>query len=385
MIKNKIKVIMTTILPVLSFFVPKKKGLWIFGSWQGRNYSDNSKYMYEYIVNNHPEVNAVWITRNEKIASKLNAEGKIAYMRFSVRGIVACLRAEMAFETEGNQDISPFLNNNKTITIQLWHGFPIKALKWKKENGKRKMTPAKKMNKYHWISCSPQYTTIMSEILGILPERFVSTGFPRNDTFVNRKENVDILRVFSQYPGKKFVIYMPTHRNFGSKGLIEFINMETFLELDRLLGKNNLIMIYKPHFHEIKKFLKFENQFRNIIFAKDAMWNDVYSYLHMFDLLISDYSSVLVDFICADKPVIYFPYDIEEYKENDAGLNDFYWTKPVGPMCFSWENVVDTASSLLSEDYWKSNRRKHLSFYQTFNDGQNCERVYQYAFSLRKK
>lgn len=384
MIKSKIKSILTRIFPLLSCVVPKKKGLWIFGAWQGYKYSDNSKYMFEYIIVNHPEIDAVWITRNSDIVSKLNSEGKKAYMRFSFRGIIACLRAEMAFVTEGDQDISPFLNNDKTISVQLWHGFPLKALKWKTKDGKRRMKPASRMNKYHWISCSQECSSIMSKLLGIYLDRFVETGFPRNDTFITRNDNSDILHVFNKYPGKKFIIYMPTHRNFGSKGLADFINIEAFLELDRMLENNSLIMVYKPHFHELKKFLEFENQFTNIIFAKDSMWDDVYSYLHMFDLLISDYSSVLVDFICGNKPIVYFPYDLEDYKKNDAGLNEIFWTKPLGPMCFSWEEVIKESVSLLSKDRWKSERDNNLPFYQSHNDGKNCERVYKFAVSLRK-
>ena len=107
--------------------VPRKKNLWIFGTWYGKKYSDNSKYLYEYVLKWYPEVNAIWITKSKEIVEKLKAENKRVFLSNSFGGICACLFAKHAFLTSGVIDVNPlFLNGCKQIW--LWHGMPLKKI-----------------------------------------------------------------------------------------------------------------------------------------------------------------------------------------------------------------------------------------------------------------
>ena len=47
--------------------IDRDKYLWVFGCWGGMKYADNSKYLFEYIVKNYPQIRAVWITINSDI------------------------------------------------------------------------------------------------------------------------------------------------------------------------------------------------------------------------------------------------------------------------------------------------------------------------------
>ena len=118
-------------------------------------------------------------------------------------------------------------------------------------------------------------------------------------------------------------------------------------------------MVYKPHIHELENLILSENAFSNIILAKDtSIWGDVYSYLHSFDAVITDYSSVGTDFMCSGKPVILFAYDIETYNDNDAGLNDCFWKFPGGPLCTTWDDTLNQTFALLKNDSWKEERER---------------------------
>ena len=55
----------------LSFLVPKRRNIWIFGAWYGQRYADNSKYLNRF----YPEINALWITRSKKILESLINKG----------------------------------------------------------------------------------------------------------------------------------------------------------------------------------------------------------------------------------------------------------------------------------------------------------------------
>lgn len=360
--------------------VPTKKNLWIFGAWQGTLYADNAKYLFEYVVKNHPEIEAVWMTRSDDVVASLRKKGYKCYKNTSLKGLLCTFRAECAFETEGEWDISYLLDPVHTVIIQLWHGMGVKAMNWNSEEERKKINL--RFRPYHWAATSELYVNIISELTDSDPSRFCITGYPRNDTFITKPENADFEALKRKYPGSRFVIYMPTHRNFGKDGN-KHINIDNLRQVDKKLAEKNIVMVYKPHFHELKNFLAYENDFSNIILAKEEkLWADVYSYLHYFDLLISDYSSVITDFMCSGKPVVYFAYDLEEYVDSDAGLNDYFWSIPGGPMCKTWDEVINESAALLENDTWKEERERCRIQYHFYNDGKNCERVYESAVGL---
>lgn len=377
---EKIKKIILDLVYKVSGLIPKKKNLWLFGAWQARIYADNSKYLFEYICQFHPEIDAVWITRSQAVVNHVRALGYRCYSMGSLAGMWLAARAEAAFETEGDWDVSPVINREKTKVIQLWHGIAGKAASWKDANGNNLWSEevGRRFRSYYWMATSEKYIEVLSGITTVPKERFFITGYPRNDTFVTKPRNVYFEKMMGEQKNSKWMIYMPTHRNFGK----EAINLEAFQMVDNELKKRNIYMVYKPHFHELKNLLPYEDSFSNIVLAKDQeVYADVYSYLHYFDLLISDYSSVGYDFLCAKKPIILFPYDIEHFRKADAGLFDHYEEIPAGPFCYSWEEVINTACELFENDTWKEKREICRLTFHPFDDGRNCERVYRTVMS----
>ncbi|MGD9488985.1 MAG: CDP-glycerol glycerophosphotransferase family protein [Calditrichaceae bacterium] len=65
---KKITVYLLLLFPYwFGFFVPRNKNLWIFGAWFGERYSDNSRYVFEYINKNEPSIKAVWLSRKKEV------------------------------------------------------------------------------------------------------------------------------------------------------------------------------------------------------------------------------------------------------------------------------------------------------------------------------
>ncbi len=385
-IKSKFKQTIFAALKIGSYIVPKSKKIWLFGAWKGKLYGDNSKYLFEYLHTINTGRKLIWISKDEREIEKAREKGYIAYNRKSLKGMWYIVRAKVAICTEGADDISHFLNR-KTKIIQLWHGMGSKAMKWKTKDGKistESKKAQKKFSRQYWISTSNLYTNIISELLGVPKERFVITGYPRNDNLLVAPYNENMEGLRQKYNDCKFIIYMPTHRNFGKDGN-KHINVEELKRVDKLLCEKNIVMVYKPHIHELKNFVEYENDFSNIILAKEQdEWGDVYSYIHYFDLLISDYSSILTDFMCTGNPVVLFPYDIDDYINGDAGLNEYFWRIPGGPMGYNWDEVLAHTEALLENDTWKEEREKCRQEYHYYNDGKNCERVYQMIKNILK-
>lgn len=367
-------------LTFLSGILPAKKGVWLFGAWAGDLYSDNPKYLLKYIREEKKDVRAIWITKNEQVLQKLRQEGVACYSRYSIKGIYYSLVAEACFVTYSVQDVNPIINPKKTTVFDLWHGLGVKDTKWVDENG----NPPKAedylfMREYRWFGTSPYFTDTLSAEYFVDKEKFYITGFPRNDTFVRKPDASFMEEIRRKYPDRKLVIYMPTHRNFGEESN-PALSRDSLSEADALLRKQNIMMVLKPHYYELNAVKMFADCFTNILIASDpAIWGDPYEYLHYFDGLISDYSSVTSDFICSGKPAVLFPYDIEHYMKHDGGLLPIFWNVPAGPSCYTWEEVITTMSGLLKNDTWAEKREKCRKVYHQYNDGRNCERAYETA------
>lgn len=360
-----------------------KKSTWIFGAWKGQLYSDNSKYLFEYVLREHREINAVWITRNDDVYKKLQSEGLPVQKRFSLKGLMTIAKAGVAFETEGNQDISPFMNKNTTV-VQMWHGgVSPKRFRWEGFNSGRM---GEHRRKSYWITSSKQNSELLKEEFGLFDDHLIITGYPRNDVFTKMNESNQIIDLLEERaPGTKKIIYMPTHRGFGNKG--GSFSIEELLVLDKQLCEANMIMLFKPHFHELKNYLCFEERFSHIVFAKDQqLFGDVYSYIGGFDALVSDYSSIMYDYLCTKKPIIMFPFDYDAYQASEAGVYDFYLQNPVGPICYTWSEVIKALKQQFADGQeWMKNGEKARKLFHPYDDGKNCERVFKETMALLEK
>ena len=269
--KNKIKKLIVNVIKLFSYLIPKSKKIWVFGAWGGKLYADNAKYMFEYAHSIKGGQKLIWISSDKNVVKQVRTENKKAYYFKSFLGIWYVIRAYVAFETEGELDISYFLDTKRTKVIQLWHGMGAKAMKWKGNDGAisiREKNNMQRLSSYYWISTSELYTNIISELLGVPKERFVITGYPRNDNILTAPYNENMESLKKKYSDCKFIIYMPTHRNFGKDGN-KLINLEELKRVDKILKEKNMVMVYKPHIHELKNFLSYESVFTNIVMAKE--------------------------------------------------------------------------------------------------------------------
>ena len=374
--KEVLATIATKIGKTISYCVPKSKNIWIYGAWAGKNYSDNPKYMFKYMNENHPEIKSIWITRNKEVELQLRRSGYKCFNRFSLKGIYYTYRAGVAFESSGNEDISYFVNNKLTKTIMMWHGVGGKSSKWK--NGQYGTTTKFKYD--YFPATSEWYIKAMSKAKNVSEDRFRITGQARDDAFFCKQYFEPIESIKHNNPGFKLIVYMPTHRNFGRHE--NTINIDDMNRVDSFLRDNGMIMVFKPHFNELRFYADFENQFSNIIIAKGDEWSDPYEYLHYFDLMIGDYSSVMYDFLCIDKPIVLYTYDIDDFIENDADLDDLFWDYPIGPRCVSWDEVFREVENAFVRDEWNEKRALCKKVFQDYYDGQNCHRTYLWVKEL---
>lgn len=384
-----------SVIYCISFFVPKNKRIWIFGSWTGNTFSDNPKYLYLHIRKYHPEIRCVYICKDNNIVEKLNKDGMEAYGYYSIKGGLLSMRARVAFLTAAHCDVNSFCCARITY-IQLFHGTPIKKIyaddcvnevieipKWKKFliQNVFKFLGSVEQNDYVTIA-SPNVAPSFESAFKIDNNRLLVTGLARTDVFKNPSPNKYIMDLKNKIKGP-LITYLPTHRDYGNhkEGYEDILDDLDYV--NSLLKKNHIYMLYKPHFNELHNLNSSTSKYSHIIIPDDdECISDVYAFTPYCDLLITDYSSIYFDYLLADKPIVFYVYDIQNYTSTERKFYYNFNEVTPGPKCINWKDTISEAKRLLKHDDTRVQRSIIKNYFNEYNDGNSCERIYQEICSM---
>lgn len=384
-IRHAILLLRSVTYYLYTYFHIKDNKLWLFGAWKGTTYNDNSKYLFEYVLNNYPDINAFWVTKNRDVYDYLNNKGYPVKFYPSKEANRMIAKAGYLFQTEGYRDIGYFPVARAKV-IQLWHGSPIKNLaRFKRNSNALKDILIRLENgdrrSFRWTSTSDFYTSFHNKVFDIPLDKFINTGSPRCDAIMkNDISLIDEIKMINDFD--KTILYLPTHRNWGEDFNFDFI-LEGLNIVEKKLRGSNICFVYKPHPNEANLIKSKIPKFNNIIVLDglSQKQQDLYDYLYKCDLLVSDYSSVAIDYLLLDNPIVLFPYDLENYIENDGGVTQEYFDVQVGPFTYSWDQMILKAMELLEFDNWKEKRFVANKFYNEFNAGNSCEKIVDFILN----
>jgi len=373
---------------LISHLVPKDKNLWIFGTWFGEKYADNSKYLFEYVNKNNPEIRAVWLTRNKNTLEQIRQQGYEAYLAYSFKGYLLSMRAKVALVSHSKAaDLNRHAISSGTKVIQLWHGIPIKKIGFDdliytyRDNtnffGRFMRTLQGLVFPFsieHYalaIVTSVETKSIFAKALRMNPERIRVTGYPRNDAFFRKRA----LR--SENLNQKTIngIYMPTFREDVGTAPDFFLRygfnpkvIESFLKYHNICLNFKLHPVNKPP-SEIADQLEH---------VKLLDIDDVYGMLQDFDFLVTDYSSVYLDYLLTDNPIIFAPFDIEQYMKKDREFYYNYEDITPGPKAKNWDEVLCYIEEAVNyPEKYRAERRKIRKLFHRYADGNSSERVFE--------
>lgn len=320
----------------LSFFFPRSKRIWVFDEWEGMRCADNARYLFLYIHERQPDVYGVWIAHSRPLIAELKNQGLRAYYAYSLPGLWYTLRAKVIV-FESTMSVFFWLTGG-IIKINLWHGLPIKKIVYDSVTTKRNnwvyassglkrfyhvfLQPEKVMLGDYVLSQSKVWKDFFSSAFRVDPSHVIVENQPRNEaiishiTLILKTEQQVLERIFALQKTKKIVTYLPTFRD-GSDNPLKESRLD-FASLDAFLGEHSLHMFIKMH-HE-KVLTKEQGKYANI----DLLPVDfgVMLLLRYTDILMTDYSSVFFEFLLADRPVIFFAFDLGEYV---SGMRELYF------------------------------------------------------------
>jgi len=303
---------------IIGFFIPKKNKLWILGNYLGEK--DNSFHLFQYITKNTSEINAIWISKNNK---KIHTQYNNAYHYLSPMGIYYQYIAGVSIHTTGLGDFAKFTGAKK-YRVQLWHGIPIKkilldsveSIPFQEQNNiagttSRWILRTHLKTAYSLIIASSETvkTTLMSAFNQ--PEHKVAvTGYPRHDI---------ILKQATTHEGQKRILYAPTWRP-NNKTALNIITscIEILTNKQSNYSNQHITVSIHPLNQSIKAHIQ---SIPNISLFEGS---DINTELGSFDTLITDYSSIALDFLPLQREVIFYTPDLNSYSKKRGIYPDFF-------------------------------------------------------------
>jgi len=352
------------------YIIKPKKDLWVFGAWMGNKYSDNPKYLFEYVKIEHKNIKPIWITADKLICNNYD----IIY-RHTFKGMLYALRAEVLIVTHSTYcDLYYFINDNTRTVVQLWHGIPIKKIGFDDNLHSRKLKPARYYKeKYSLIIASSQSDKKNLMTAFSVDGNIVEvTGYPRNDHFINHK------KVSNKYK----ILYAPTLRDKVNAKVNLFDTYKFDIKaIEIFLENNNIYLDIKMHpVNQIDPDFKKSFKGKRVHFIDSSV--DVNEILEEYSLLISDYSGVYIDYLLLNRPIIFAPFDYEKYISKDRKLYYNYNDVSPGPHCKDWSSVLIEIKFFLNNPRaYELEREKMKYLFHKFKDANNCSRVYESILS----
>lgn len=356
------------------------------------DFSSHSKALFLYMQKqNFNDINIIWVVNSKEMQKRLKEKG-IKTILFGSNGFEKIIeKADIIFSTHGN--LIDY-KKEKTIYVDLWHGIGVKPAGYlinKISDFDLNWLEKFRKNVDYMIVPSQFWQMIFSSIFHIRVDRILPLGYPKFDLQKTKKSKSNLKKILNQDINKykKIVYYMPTIKqknNFKEEKNIDLnkifnLKDENNDKLNKFLKDNNILLCIKRHPSEENKYNNYESE--NIRFITNSMLEkhelDVDEILNAADIMISDYSSLAIEFKFLDKKTIFINNNLKEFEKNRGiFFNNFsYWTEKI-----EVQNFEELKKEILRIDNYDNSEKKELWFGKLKNGG--CKNIYNYFFENQK-
>ncbi|MGP4078970.1 CDP-glycerol glycerophosphotransferase family protein [Pseudalkalibacillus sp. R45] len=372
---------------LLGRIMPADQKLVMFESFLGKQYSDSPRAIYEYMLENNPEYKMYWSVDRRHL--KFFADKDVKYVRrFSISWLLLMTRAKYWVS---NSRLPLWIPKPKhTVYLQTWHGTPLKRLAADMDEvhmpgtntTKYKENFLREASKWNYLVSPNGYSTEIFRRAFAFDKTMIESGYPRNDFLINCNdmENMNQLKERMNLPkDKKIILYAPTWRDnqFYAKGKYKF---DLQLDLDKIreeLGEEYIVLL-RMHYlvAENLDLSGYED------FVYDFSFHEDIRELYLIsDILITDYSSVFFDYANLKRPMLFFVYDIDDYRDNLRGFYFEFEEKAPGPLTRTTEEIIKEIKLIKENGFLPSETTEE--FYKKFcylESGESSKRVVDEVF-----
>lgn len=296
--------------------------------------------------------------------SSRDLDSKLGAIKFFTIKAYYLATARFAFLNDTFMPLARLNFSRKTVIVQLWHGQGILkkfVLDTELEASVRK-SALKCAEKYNYVVVSSEnIVPICAGAFGVEKEKCLPFGQPASDALY-KNTSTHFYDTFPELKGKKTVLYAPTFRDdrAADKQILENFDVEKFNK--ELGGEYSLVIRLHPQIHTSVPE-------KGVYNATD--YDDVNELIRECDVLITDYSSICMEFSMLAKPMLFFAYDLEKYK-NDRDLYFDYESYVPGKVVKTFDELVE---ALKKNDFDSEKNKKFREFNFDYFDGKSSARL----------
>jgi CDP-glycerol glycerophosphotransferase len=369
---------------IIGYFVPKKKKRIIFTSNRNEMYAYNSKYLFEYFIKHYPELEIKFVMNDAEKRERLNNIFGIQNNYFieteSFKGMWYALRAKTwiisAYETPV---MGIFLKINRFV-FHLGHSAYFRSAMFLEGNPpwyKKLYFHIIKNNFSKHLITSHEIAKVIPKMVGCKKKDIVVMGEPMNDRIFNPDHEMFVRLFGEKVLDSHNILYAPTWRPRGTLKLFPFNDMD-WLDFVQFLEAENINIFLRTHpaFEEDLSF--YTDKSKRIKIANGDLIEDINDIITLFDIIISDYSSVFTGYLMSRKKVMFLPYDLEEYEKNTGFVLPYHDATP-GPKPTSYIDFKKEIIVLLKNKTYYANEIEKASFlFNSYQEGDNAKRLADY-------
>lgn len=355
-----------------------------FDSFTGRQFSDSPHSIYAALRSrggDWADYPMSWLVSDGQVSLPED----VRQVRYHGREFYESLARSRYIVTNSRQP-TWFDRRSDQVVVQTWHGSMLKRIGFDIENirGKSRDYHEKlAWETQQWdylVSPSPWATPILRRAFRFDGE-ILETGYPRNDIFFSPDREAIAERTRQRLglpPGKKVVLYAPTWRDdkYYTRGKHK---LDLHLDLYRMyekLGEDHVLLV-RRHPRVVDSVPTVGTDFVYDV----SLYPEIMELFLVTDVLVTDYSSMMFDFANTGRPMLFFTYDIESYRDSLRGFYfDFEETAP-GPLLKESDDVIDALLNIGEvSDRYGSAYTRFTDQFCPLDDGNASARVVDRVF-----
>ncbi|MGM7681894.1 CDP-glycerol glycerophosphotransferase family protein [Cytobacillus sp. Hm23] len=353
------------------------------------SYEENAHFLYKKLIKQSMSIDIIILCKTSTKTDLQHIFQEAKIYTFESKNIIHWLLSIYHLATSKIIIIDNYFAFLSAITfkknvecIQIWHAagalktFGLQDKSVRKRRNKAQRRFRKVYKQFHKVVVgSEEMAHIFMESFHIPANHILPTGIPRTDLFYDEQLTSQIKgKLYSRFPllkHKQIILYAPTFRH----GQLNNYNIK--LDLDKLYEKlqGDYILILKLH-PMVKVNVDYERTYKGFIVDLSS-YKNTNELLMITDYLITDYSSIPFEYAILQKPMIFFPYDLKIYQQEQGVIQDYETTVP-GPIANDTEEIIEF---ILTHPF---NYKLILQFYNRWNEhskGNSSNRLVQYILT----
>ncbi|MEU8570130.1 bifunctional glycosyltransferase family 2 protein/CDP-glycerol:glycerophosphate glycerophosphotransferase [Streptomyces pathocidini] len=369
--------------------LPVRKGLVVFESHLGKQYSDSPRAIYEEMRRRGIDFEPVWSYAGRK-PEGFPADATLV-RRWSWPYLRALAQAEFWIDNQGFP--LKLTKRPETTYLQTWHGSALKRMGFDEPRHKLQSRPEQEryqqvLDRFdHFLIRSEHDVRTLARALRLREEVLLRTGYPRNDALVaghsaghrtghRTGRTAELAAELGIPEDRRVLLYAPTFRG-GTSGRARGFELPFDVEeFTRRLGDRYVLLVRSHYLDHVVLPPSVRGRVLDV-----TGHHDITPLLLLADALVTDYSSVMFDYALLDRPMLFYAYDWEEYANETRGTYFDLREHAPGPFVETEEALFSALADLKAADTeYAAARHRFVTEYGEYDRGDAARTIVDMFF-----